>query len=165
LTRAQVAHRLLDAETNRLFPSLDSKRVVGRCHGSDAIELAHKGDILPNLETRVGGKALPCYIRFYFGCVVGDWVAAVASDAPFGPNLVPYRDSKVTVIEASPTYVVADVQELIADAESDGQPFLDHIGVNEDPFRTSRYVLERGDDGHWRITDRVPPKEDAWRCP
>ena len=158
-------HRLLDAEAKRLFPGLGSKNVVGRCHDSDAIELAPKGEILPALEARVGGKALPCYIRYYFGCVVGDVVAAVASDAPFGPNLVPYRDSKVTVIEATPTRVVADVQELIADAESGGKPFLDNIGVNEDPFRTSRYVLERSDDGRWRITDRVPPEEDAWRCP
>ena len=143
----------------------------GTCGGMPLNVAIRKSEAMPRIEAVVTGKALPCYVATYLGCDVGDWLGDNYSRRDWhGPDLSPYTKSNVTIIEQGPDRVLADVTEVPTECVLDG---VATVTDNDNPrpatqaeladvTDVSRYTIERGKDGVWRISDRKPSFE--WDC-
>ncbi len=136
---------------------------VGVCFDQPARPLAKVSETLPWLGTMVEGRAFPCYLASYFGCVVDDWVA-MAGIAHLGPGTVPFTQAKVVIVEQTPTKVVADISEVDSQAAFGGVLDKDQTQDRTEFGLKSRYTLNRDIKGIWRIADRVPDKGVEWEC-
>jgi hypothetical protein len=138
----------------------------GICHGAEVVHAIKKSEALPRLRNLITGKVVDCYVTTYLGCSNGDWLGrSFASE--YGPQMVPYTLSKVTIVTQTADRVVADVVEASSDEVSDGflwdEGFTRHLTEKEIRVKdSSRYTISRGKDGVWRISDRKPPFQ--WYC-
>ena len=135
----------------------------GTCYGGPAKPFMKAADVLPTLQARVTGKALPCFVASYFGCRLGDWLAE-AGPAAEGLAYSTYDKSKVTIVEQAPNRVVADVVESDSGDLTDGKIDYGRVGgFGSENLVTTRYELTRDPQGKWLVSDRkVTFKE--WEC-
>jgi hypothetical protein len=139
------------------------RKLLGSCYDEPAADLGPASAIVPQLEQRLTGAALDCYLATYFGCRVGDRIAS-AGVAQHGPGGAPFRGAKVTLVEASADQVVADVDEAdYNDVLDGGRLNKDETGDMTSFGIHSRYTLSRDGAGTWRISDRKPSFKE-WEC-
>lgn len=115
--------------------------------------------VIPRLKAMFGDKARTCYADTYLRCS-SEWAITV-----------PFTLSKVTIVEQTPSKVVADVVEASIEDIRDGVAIEGDGDGGRRPLTeqevsgykdTSRYTITRGKDGVWRISDRKPPFK--WDC-
>jgi hypothetical protein len=149
------------------YRSYDGNRIVGECYEGrePAVGIVRASEVMPMMEARFTGKALQCFVTTYFGCRVGEWLGRVGDGAQ-GPAYVVQRSSPVAILEQTPDRIVAAVMEVDRDAVGEhGEVSRQRIGLFADIYGMARYVLERDDEGVWRIADRQPPPlDDWWKC-
>ncbi len=158
-------HLSIEKVVDDLTKKRDRSKIIGECFdGEPAGALAKTGEVLPLLEKKITGTALPCYLASYFGCTVGAWIGR-AGMAKIGPGFVPFTRSRVTIVEQTPERVVADVIEADINVVIHGE--IDRGQISEKTEATlkekSRYTLTRGAAGVWRISDRQV-SFDEWEC-
>jgi hypothetical protein len=135
----------------------------GTCYGGPARPFMKAADVLPTLEARVTGKALPCFVASYFGCRLGDWLAeAEVADEALAYST--YDKSKVTIVEQRPDRVVAEVVESESGDLSDGKIDYGRVGgFGSENLVTNRYELTRDSKGKWLVSDRKVAFK-GWEC-
>ncbi len=117
------------------------------------------------------GGALACYLGNYLGCFDGEWLAS-RCPTRYRPAGLPFKRSKVTIVEQTADRVVAEVGEVVYTEVFQGVPM---VSQGEDelsrPFTDaeiaavkdwSRYTIVKGKDGVWRISDRKTSY--GWFC-
>jgi hypothetical protein len=158
-------HLAIEKVVDDLTKKRDRKNIIGECYDSEpAGALGKAADILPILQKRITGPALPCYLASYFGCTIGPWVGR-AGIAKVGPGFVPFSRSRVTIVEQTPDRVIADVIEADINAVIAGEINRDEISEKTEATlkEKSRYTLTRDPAGTWRISDRQVSFDD-WEC-
>jgi hypothetical protein len=180
-TPERVLRFVLDLETQLQtlveleFAGYEEKRnraSTGECHGAPALPLITASYALSRVRNFATGKALTCYVATYLGCQVGKWIVQSSAMQQIPPPSVPFKQSKVTIVEQTANRVVADVQEAsVEDVHHDILGDWDDATSRVIPFTEeqlakvsalSRYTFIRSADRGWRISDRKPPH--PWEC-
>lgn len=134
------------------FPEWDEAEppIVGQCWGADKRGYWKAADVLPVLDKRMMPTVRNCRM-VDFGCRIGPWIALHSG----GQVYLPYKGSKVVVINATADRVIADVEE------GDNDDVLPDSTLNKSVIGSgwqptvSRYAFERGADDVWRIADKT----------
>jgi len=144
--------------------------LAGTCRGYAMSRAIKRSVALSRMHGFIGGKALNCYLATYLGCDAGPWIGRPTADA-VGPELRPFKRSRVTIVEQTPDRVVADVTEIPTDdlfegdakvylGEDDVRPYTEaEIAAVKD---VSRYTITRVSGWMWQISDRKP--SFPWVC-